>query len=193
MDTNFPGMLDTGSPRSLIKNSLVQKFRIKINPPQKGQPTFLYNASDNRMPVLGYINLKFHIDGLKFCQNFMVVEDLSVLCILGRDFMAVAHCQINFIQKTVTLCDEMLTVNILRDFKSTKNLALMAKTVQIDPYSECLAPVILKHIAPTKQRQFLVDPLPPLYRQKYSVGNALITQTDDDHFFIPVKNFSSKK
>src|SRR6266496_1932601 len=104
--------------------------------------------------------------------------------------MSSSSCHINFRDKTVTLCDEMLTVNILRDFKSTKNLALLAKDVKIDPYSECLVPIVLKYIAPSKQRQFLVDPLPSLYDQRYGVGNALIEQAEDDHFFIPIKNFT---
>ena len=71
---NFPGMLDTGSQRSLMKNSLFQKLKHEINPSKNGQPSFLFTASGAKMPVLGCATINFHIDGLEFSHDFIIVE-----------------------------------------------------------------------------------------------------------------------
>src|SRR6266568_165962 len=189
----FPAMIDSGSQRSLIKNSLFQKLKIKINPPKNGEPTFLYNASDGKMPVIGVATINLNISGLHFIHDFIVMEELSVMCILGRDFMALSDCDLKNSNKTITLCDDKCSVNMLKDFRVTTNLALLANDVKIDPHSECLVPIILKNITHTKEKQFLVEPLPALYQQKYYVGNALIQQSEDHKIFLPVKNFSNKK
>src|SRR6266496_814255 len=189
----FPAMIDSGSQRSLIKNSLFQKLKTKINPPKNGEPTFLYNASDGKMPVIGVATINLNISGLHFIHDFIVMEELSVMCILGRDFMALSDCDLKYSNNTVTLCDDSCAVNMLKDFRVTTNLALLANDVKIDPHSECLVPIILKHITRTKAKQFLVEPLPALYQQKYYVGNALIQQSGEDKMFILVKNFSPKK
>src|SRR6266496_2154127 len=189
----FPAMIDSGSQRSLIKNPLFQKFKIKINPPKNGEPPFLYNASDGKMPVIGVATIDLNISGLHFIHNFIVMEELSLQCILGRDFMALSDCDLKYSNNTVTLCDDKCSVNMLKDFRVTTNLALLANDVKIDPHSECLVSIILKNITHTKEKQFLVEPLPALYQQKYYVGNALIQQSGKDKMFILVKNFFPKK
>ncbi len=189
----FPAMIDSGSQRSLIKNSLFQKLKIKINPPKNGEPPFLYNASDGKMPVIGVATIDLNISGLHFIHNFIVMEELSLQCILGRDFMALSDCDLKYSNNTVTLCDDKCSVNMLKDFRVTTNLALLANEVKIDPHSECLVPIILKHKTHTKAKQFLVEPLPALYQQKYYVGNALIQQSGEDKMCILLKNFSPKK
>src|SRR6266496_429598 len=189
----FPAMIDSGSQRSLIKNSLFQKLKTKINPPKNGQPTFLYNASDGKMPVIGVATIDLNISGLHFIHDFIVMEELSPQCILGRDFMALSDCDLKYSNRTVTLCDNKCTVNMLKDFRVTTNLALLANDVKIDPHTECLVPIILKHKTHSKAKQFLVEPLPALYQQKYYVGSALIQQSGEDKMFILVKKFFPKK
>jgi len=144
---DFPAVLVTGSSGSLIKNSLLQILKIKINPPQDGQPTFILSASQTKLPVLGIATLQIDIAGPQFTQDFIVVEDLSVPCILGRDCMLSSHCILSFSRHTVTLSDGIVTVTVLWDSCGTKNLASSANIVEIDPQSESLVPIFLKNDA----------------------------------------------
>ena len=187
----FPGLLDTGSPRSLIKTSLVQKLKIKISPPKIGQPMFLLTASDQKMSLRGTAILSLKIAGLQFNQEFIVVDDLSVICLLGRDFMKVSSCNINFFNQTVTLCDNIVSVNILKDFRVTNNLAILAEDTVLKPKSKCLLPIILKNKDRKKGNEFLVDPLPTIYDQKYVVGKAIIKKCKNA-IYIPISNPSEK-
>src|SRR6266496_4705283 len=187
----FPGLLDTGSPRSLIKTSLVQKLKIKISPPKIGQPMFLLTASDQKMSLRGTAILSLKIAGLQFNQEFIVVDDLSVICLLGRDFMKVSSCNINFFNQTVTLCDNIVSVNILKDFRVTNNLAILAENTVLKPKSKCLLPIILKNKDRKKGNEFLVEPLPTIYDQKYVVGKAIIKKCKNA-IYIPISNPSEK-
>ncbi|KAM0677900.1 hypothetical protein BDAP_001579 [Binucleata daphniae] len=78
---NIVGLLDSGSPISIISSQYAKEYRSQQSEIQ------LYNGSGNKMKMLGTINdVKFCINNDLFTDSFILRQDLTCDVILGRDF-----------------------------------------------------------------------------------------------------------
>src|SRR5881628_709929 len=110
---NFTALLDTGSALSLLQAAFAKKLQVKIKPPNPTHPKNLLNASNQLMQIIGTAQISLKIGGLLFPTEFLIINDLSYRCLLGRDFCNSASVTIDFGNKSVSLCDNVIAVNIL--------------------------------------------------------------------------------
>jgi len=186
----FSALLDTGSARSLIEHSFATKLKLKTKPLTQDQPHNLYNASNEEMPIIGIVEIPLKIGGLIFVQSLLVVNNLSYRCLLGRDFCTAASVHIDFTNQTVSLCDDVLSVNMLQDFKKTFNLISTVNNITLQPNSEHLIAVRLGKPDHSIQNDLacLVYPFPAIEKQQYIVGRSLVKNPGRRSFLIPLIN-----
>jgi len=158
----FSALLDSGSQQTLIRADFLKKFGSKIRPVPLDKPQRLNTANNQSMPVIGVASLPVKIEGLLMPFDFLVVEDLSVNCILGTDFMSFSNCVLDFTQQTVQFCDNVIAVNMLKRFDILQNMLALMQTIKIQPRAEYFVPVCVQNpdMVPHQETQMMVNPSP---------------------------------
>ena len=88
-------LLDSGARKSVIRESLVRRFRL---PHTNVQGEVLYSATGEEIPVTGVANLDIGVNGFKMPGTFNIVKNLTHELILGCDFMTSNKVKLDLIQ-----------------------------------------------------------------------------------------------
>ena len=162
-------LVDTGAGSSVISERLIRKLGMKIKPLDKNDLSVLSTADGNLIKVKGKVCLSIKLNGLTVPYDFLVVPAITEDLILGIDFLSHTKAEINCSDRTVTFFNDMVSVNILNGRNTT--VALITNDCVLPPRSETVVEVTLSH--PWIGDLALIEPLPPRFKQKYSVSRLI--------------------
>lgn len=98
-DINVPFMIDSGSNYSLICKSFLDILKTQIaniHIFKNCCNVILSCGIDCPINVLGCTTLFINVNNVKLTQNFIVVDNLSVPCLLGLNFLIKNQCLIDY-------------------------------------------------------------------------------------------------
>src|SRR6267154_16371 len=80
-------LIDSGAARSAIDLDFAKSLGIKIENLEKGELKFLQAANQTRVEIVGKCNLELQFNSNKLNYEFLVMQNLSVRCLVGIDFL----------------------------------------------------------------------------------------------------------
>jgi len=119
-------LIDTGADISIINRDYVDKLGIEI----ENSDTKITFANNSQSYALGKVNLKLKLNK-NIDWNFLVVDRLPVMAILGSDFLEKHYVTIDYREKTFTLEGRKYSWN-----NNNMNRVLIAEKIQIPPLTE---------------------------------------------------------
>ena len=120
--------MDTGAAVSLIHKRLYES--LKINSRIEQTNLTLQSASGSRLNVLGTTVLKFKVNRLELQHTFVIVNNLSRNCILGKDFLAANSCRIYFDLNCIRIKGEYVA---MQEDKCIASIIRLSKTTVLKP------------------------------------------------------------
>ena len=120
--------MDTGAAVSLIHKRLYES--LKINSRIEPTNLTLQSASGSRLNVLGTTVLKFKVNRLELQHTFVIVNNLSRNCILGKDFLAANSCRIYFDLNCIRIKGEYVA---MQEDKCIASIIRLSKTTVLKP------------------------------------------------------------
>jgi hypothetical protein len=150
-------LVDTGAAISVLSGDIFRRMR-KGNYKVKSTMTHtnLLSADSSPMPVTTEIETEVKIAGLHIPCTFSVVEELGFQAILGVDFLTDAHAVVNFKNNTLSICDELITVPLVR--ANDNFIAYTTDAVDIPPFCEAIFNATAKF--KRSNETFIVEPSP---------------------------------
>ena len=180
---NVQCLVDTGSVKSVISNSLIPKLGLKIEESTDEDP--LLTADGTHLKILGYTDINFYTHGLLIPHSFTVVQDLHPNLIIGTDFLQANHASVNFVTNTVSFYENMITLP-LQGYISSNNCAILTETVCIPSMSECILAVKLpSHFRGT---EVILEPIDST-QQFIAVAGSISDVCDNKTAKLRVLNF----
>jgi hypothetical protein len=173
-DRPVRGLLDTGSGSTLINSSLARKLMLPIRHVQKGQLSCLFAAEGSKLNIEGVTDITFNVSGLLIMHTVYVVVNIAESLILGSDFFSDNQIIIDYSNKIVSLCSDLVRAALICN-NDRQHVARLSKTICIPSGSEQIACI-------TCSPQFsncdvLVEGLPLLQFKKFAVART-ICKTD---------------
>ena len=83
---SIQALLDTGSWLSIVSLKFVRSLRIPMKSTPEDQ-CILKSAGGNFLNVCGKVNLDLSINHLSMSHEFVIVENLTLIVLIGCDFM----------------------------------------------------------------------------------------------------------
>jgi len=157
-------LTDSGAGRSCVSLKLAKRLKTKIIP-------FHDSADGHPLISIRTIDLTLTIQGLKIPQKFTVIKGLSYNLLLGIDFMNNTHTFIDFGNKTLSVCDDLVVEHLLRS-KTPTNVIKTTPSLLIAPLSEAIIPVTSNT---TCDGSFLIEPLPFLHNKHVSLAHGVVS------------------
>jgi hypothetical protein len=150
-------LVDSGAAISVLSGDIFRRMR-KENYTVKSTMTHenLLSADSSPMPVTTEIETEVKIAGLHIPCTFSVVEKLGFQAILGVDFLTDAHAVVNFKNNTLSICDELITVPLVR--ANDNFIAYTTDAVEVPPFCEAIFNATAKF--KRSNETFVVEPSP---------------------------------
>ena len=168
------GLIDTGSGTTLINSKLANKLKLSIQPIQKGQLSCLFAAEGSKLYIDGVTDIIFNVNGLLIAHTVYVVENIAESLILGSDFLSDNQIIIDYSNKIVSLCADLVRAPLIRD-NEQQYLARLAKTTCIEPGHEKI--VNIKCSPRFYNRDVLIEAIPSMQFAKFATART-ICRTD---------------
>ena len=94
-----------------------------------------------------------------------------------------------------SFCDDVISVNILKQFNNTQNLIAVINSVHMLPHSEYLLPVLVQNsfFEQGQSRDMLAESLPLIDKQLYLVARAIVHIPVTGKFLLPLLNHTPRK
>lgn len=101
-------MLDSGSSLSLVRQVMISRMsNVATIEPHAPQPS-LITASGDPLPIISYIRAPVLIGQLRAMHEFIVVDSLVTLVILGTDFLQENNVALDFSSSLVMVFSSKL-------------------------------------------------------------------------------------
>ena len=110
-------LVDSGAKCSCVDENLAKKLNFQPLR-ENGDPTFLYGANGNPMPVLGTVIMEINVQGLRLPASFRVIRNLTQKVILGTDFLEQNSAIIDLKNRIVSFYDHTVSV----PFQTSSNI-----------------------------------------------------------------------
>lgn len=184
-DHQTRGLLDSGSCRTIIKESFARKLNLKFRPPATGDRKFLYAAQGAKLHVAGYSMVEFNISGLIFNYEVCCVTNVEPNLILGVDIMRDNGIVCDYTNAIATVHGSLLQLPIYNPSK--RNFFVRTtKTTVIPPLTECLVDVKVSDqfrnqtcmLQPVRLRQF----------KEYAVAHS-VNRARGNHSVCSILNY----
>ena len=124
-----------------------------------------------RSSLLELLTSLLLIQGLKIPQKFTVIKGLSYNLLLGINFINHTHAFIDFRNKTLSVCDDLVVEHLLPS-KTPTNVIKTTSSYSIAPLSEAIIPVTSNTAC---DGSFLTEPLPFLHNKHVSLAHAVVS------------------
>jgi hypothetical protein len=108
-------LLDTGSGTCLIKSSLARKLKLTMRPIEQGDFSCLFGAEGSKLHISAVADISLNISGLTVVQKCYVVDNLFEQLILGSNFMSDNQVIIDYGNKIVSLCADLVRTQLIKD------------------------------------------------------------------------------
>jgi hypothetical protein len=169
-------LLDTGSGCTLIKSSLAQTLNLPVRDIAAGELTQMFAAEGSRLHVKGVSDVTFNISGLFILHSVYIVDNISQSLIFGSDFMLANNVVIDYSNKIVSLCSDLIRAQLI-NVNDRQQIARLSKTVCIPAGTEQI--VHIKCSSHLSNQDVLVEPVPYSQFNKYAIARTLC-RTDKD-------------
>ena len=167
-------LIDSGAGRSCLSLKFAERLKVKIKPFTNAHSMRLSAADGHPLICVGTVDLTLTIQGLKIPQTFSVVKGLSYNLLLGVDFMHHTHAFVDFGNKTLSVCDDLVVEHLVSN-KTPTNVIKTTSKLTIPALSEAIIPVIS---STARDGSFLLEPLPLLYHKNVSLARAVVSISD---------------
>ena len=101
-----------------MKSSLADKFKLPVRAIQSGELPFLFAAEGSKLHVDGIADITFNVSGLFIAHSVYVVyvgSNISEALILGSEFMSENQAIIDYSNKIVSLCVDLVRTQLISD------------------------------------------------------------------------------
>jgi len=108
-------LVDSGSSTSIISSELFKQLGVHGQPLKSNQPTVLFSANNNKLPVVGTAEIcRLSFTGQTHClfisHEFKVVQNVSHNVILGMDFLRMNKVILDCERGMMSIDDNLLQV-----------------------------------------------------------------------------------
>ena len=179
------GLIDTGSGSTLIKTALAKQLKLPITPVQQGQLSCLFAAEGSRLKIEGGTDITFNVSGLLIMHTVYVVTNIAESLILGSDFLSDNQIIIDYSNKIVSLCSDLVRAPLICN-SDHQHVARLSQTICIQPGSEKI--VQIKCSPPFSNCDVLIEGLPALQFQKFAVARTICTTDKQSHTVARILN-----
>jgi hypothetical protein len=170
--TPIRALLDTGSHVSLIKSTLANKLKLSVRANKPDEMEVSFAAQGSRLFVDGVVDFTFNISGLVIAHSVYVVSNVSESLILGADFMSENQVIIEYSNKTVSLCADLVRAKLINN-TGKQRVARITKSVCIPAHSEQI--VSIKCAPRFSNRDILVEAMPCCQFKKFAIARTVCT------------------
>ena len=185
MGKQIRGLLDTGSGSSLIRSSFARKLKLTVRPVQEGQVSSLFAAEGSRLVIDGVADITFNVNGLLIAHTVYVVENIAETLIFGTDFLSENQIVIDYRNKVVSLCSDLIRAPLIRD-NDRQNMAKLTKTLCIEPGCEKIVNV---QCSPRfSNKDVLIESLPCAQFDKFAIARTICTTNTRSHTVARILN-----
>ena len=163
-------MVDTGADISCISQSFLNKITIGKTTLKKSHIYSIVGVGQQRLRILGIVNLSVKINGTDFYYDFHVVDSIPHSVIIGIDFLQANNVTINVAQRSMNFPDSTAKISIL---ETNTGLARCVESCKLQANSETILPV---HVSRRMEgEQVLLEPTPNLVRKKLMAARCTVT------------------
>ena len=131
-------LVDTGASRSVASEDCRKQIGATLQPLEQGEISQLFAADGRVVKIQGKIDCDININGLIIPFKILIVNQLTQKIIIGQDFLQHTQAKIDYSDNTVTFYDDMVGINLLNNFKNTKNIVRVSRTCRIPARTEAL-------------------------------------------------------
>jgi len=174
-------LFDTGATKTCVSEHFVKRLRVKIQPLPPGHPVCYSSADGRPLIILGTVSLTLNIQGLRIPHIFTVVKELNYNLLLGTDFMHATQATIDFRNRTVSICDDLVVQPLVRS-KLPRNVAHASTGVAIPAQCEAILPVRVNKTFARHNKHCLIEPLPSLQNLYISMARAIVPVHNNSSF-----------
>jgi len=132
-------LIDSGAARSAIDLDFAKSLGIKIENLEKGELKFLQAANQTRVEIVGKCNLELQFNSNKLNYEFLVMQNLSVRCLVGIDFLESFKVKQDYSTGVVTILGLGDIDFIRRD--DYLGLVRLSKPIRLQPNKMTIVPV----------------------------------------------------
>jgi len=125
----------------MIKTAIARKLNLLIKPIPSGNASNLFAAEGSLLTIDGVVDIVFNVNGLLIPHTVYVVNNIAETLILGSDFLSENQLVIDYANKVVSLCSDLVRAP-LSVLSERQNTSRLSKTVCIPPGSEQIANII---------------------------------------------------
>ena len=123
-------LLDSGAAFSVLHKQVFNSIKTKVELVKSNIQ--LQSATGSSLNVLGKACINFKINDLNLSQSFIIVDNLSQKCILGRDFLKANDCSLYFDLNAVRIKGEFIS---LQDDRFVASIVRAKQTTILKPNS----------------------------------------------------------
>ena len=164
-------LLDSGARKSVIRESLVRRFRL---PHTNVQGEVLYSATGEEIPVKGVANLDIGVNGFKMPGTFNIVKNLTHELILGCDFMTSNKVKHDFYSNSVTFEDDLVAT---LDYKIPEAHVRTIASVVIPPFTEAIVRARVDEYY--RPQTSIIEPVHNLFAKRLALARCVVSPTND--------------
>ena len=106
--STIKGLIDTGSGTTLMRENIVDKLNLKLQPLDFNDPTCLFAAEGSSMHVKGTVDVNFYLSGLHILHTAYVVSNMDESLILGRDFIRQNGVVLDYVNGIASIYGDLL-------------------------------------------------------------------------------------
>ena len=164
------GLVDSGASISVLGETFVRKLNLgnQIKPSNLNS---IVGVGGSKHNVNGQVNLRFHIAGVPFQQEFHILSHTNQDVLLGIDFLHAYGAVIDLQGKVLSFPDKQLTVNVLSKGETT-----VKYTNQITIPPKCIHTVPINFASAIPGRTVLIEPTSPLNELNLMGARCVATQ-----------------
>ena len=164
------GLVDSGASISVLGETFVRKLNLG-NQIKPSNLSSIVGVGGSKHNVNGQVNLRFHIAGVPFQQEFHILSHTNQDVLLGIDFLHAFGAVIDLQGKVLSFPDKQLTVNVLSKGETTVKC-----TNQITIPPKCIHTVPINFASAIPGRTVLIEPTPPLNELNLMGARCVATQ-----------------
>ena len=170
LSKSVKSLLDTGSGTSPLNSDLASKFKLPVRSVKSGEFSSLFAAEGSKLKVEALTDIAFNISGLRFSQTVYVVSNICESLIIGTDFMIDNKVIIDYANKVVSLCSDIVRAPLIST-TDNQHVARLTKSVCIPPHSEQI--VNIKCAQRMHSKDILVEPISCRQFNRFAVARTI--------------------
>ena len=143
-----------------------------VKPLNTNDQACVFSASNNRINVLGKVDISVNFKGLIVPYTFLVLENLMHRVIFGIDILKLLHARIDLRHNLMSLCDDLVTLAITKNNDQTVQMLYSINSICIPPLTEVLLPV--SYNSQVQYDTAIIESVPQVISKRLLAANIVV-------------------